>query len=580
MRNSTTNYSNFNSIDIYQELNKLSQVPQGLISRAREILLNPRSTNKPFDGRGLATLIYRLAKKRYRAEDKFMEIWQQAAIRSIRSFNPQELANSIYAFGVLGIKPSQAFVGIWEQAAIGNIRSFKPQELANSIYAFGVLGIKPSQAFVGIWEQAAIGNIRSFNSQNLANSIYAFGVLGIKPSQAFVGIWEQAAIRSIGNFKPQNLANSIYAFGVLGIKPSQGFLVEWQEAAIRSIGNFNPQDLANSIYDFGVLGIKPSQGFLVEWQEAAIRSIENFKPQNLANSIYAFGVLGIKPSTEFLGEWEQAAIRSIRSFNPQDLANSIYAFGVLGIKPSQGFLVEWQEAAIRSIGNFNPQDLANSIYALMLMQKVMNVEFVTDRQILLFINELKTKPQISLEGMGVLSISRLVYCGEKASFDISPTHGSDLQRRVYICVKNLYPNAEEEKYFSLIGTSVDIYLEINGKKVVVQVDGPSHFFNDANSVWDETPKTLFNTWLLKSFCGVDDVVRMPYFTIEFLNDIDLHSRIKDHLELLYPPKKKGARSCDDTDSTENPEPPSKQSWVARYEQELVNTAVVLGNGRG
>ncbi len=513
MKNNSIDYSRYNSFDICQELKELKVVPDSLMKRVKEVLMNPKCTDKPFNERGLANLIYSLSKKKgVKLDVEFISMWQSAAVAGIRNFNSQDLANSIYAFGKLRKEPSLEFLTAWQNAAVDSIRNFNSQDLANSIYVFGVLGLKPSAEFLNAWQSAAVAGIRNFNSQELANSIYAFGVLGIKPSLEFLGAWQEAAIRSIGSFEPQGLANSIYAFGVLGLKPSAEFLNAWQSAAVAGIRNFNSQNLANSIYAFGVLGIKPSAKFLNAWQSAAVDGIRNFNSQDLANSIYAFGVLGIKPSAEFLNAWQSAAVAGIRNFNPQNLANSIYAFGVLGLKPSAEFLNAWQSSAEAGIRNFNSQDLANCIYALMLMQKVFDVRGFDNDKVMLFVNLLKSKADLSLEEKMVLGTALFVYCKEKINSPSSHVTKSEFQTKVYSSVKSLCPNVEEEKYFPEIGVSVDVYLEINGKKVVIQADGPIHYFDGTK---EETPRTKFNTYLLEKYCGCE-VLRIPFYEWDVL----------------------------------------------------------------
>ncbi|CAM80406.1 hypothetical protein OTBS_1340 [Orientia tsutsugamushi str. Boryong] len=63
-----------------------------------------------FDARGLATIVYQLAKLDYGISTEFLHAWTNKAINLIEDFIPQGLANSIWAFGHLGIKPSAQFI--------------------------------------------------------------------------------------------------------------------------------------------------------------------------------------------------------------------------------------------------------------------------------------------------------------------------------------------------------------------------------------------------------------------------------------------------------------------------------------
>ena len=270
-------------------------------------------------------------------------------------------------------KPSEAlaqkFIQAWQNAAIKDMATFEAQDILDGIMPFIRLGIMPSQPFLDAWRRVAEKKIDAFSANGLSHCIYALAKLEAITPQEFLGAWRQAVERRLPK-STEGLANAIDAFSRFGVMPAPEFLHAWQVNAMQKIQSFSAPELSQSINALARLRVKPLPEFLYGWHAEAIRKMQKFDAKGLANCIHAFARFEVMPSQKFLHAWYNAAIKNIESFSEIELSKSIHAFAKLGIVPSTAFVEVWQKNAISKIARFNERRICNSIYSLAVLSAI------------------------------------------------------------------------------------------------------------------------------------------------------------------------------------------------------------------
>ncbi|MBL8676985.1 MAG: RAP domain-containing protein, partial [Alphaproteobacteria bacterium] len=284
---------------------------------------------------------------------------------------------------------------------------------------------------------------------------------------------------------------------------------------------FNQQELTNIFYGHAQLGIKPEGELYEAWRNAALCRLksknpkEQFNQQALANIFYGHAQLGIKPDEALYEAWNKPALARLRSkdpeekFNQQHLSNIFYGHALLGIKPERELSGAWKEAALSflnstsSNGKFSLKEL-HSIYLTM---KRFSLEYLLENDF----------PRTSL----------------LTTYKAKAPKGSKLQSEVYRALqehlKSTYVSdmPQEEYWVEEIASHVDIYLA--SKKIVIEVDGPSHFFPETK---EYKPKNKLKEEILKQTHKLTQLVRIPYYEWDELTTAESKNRyLKNKLSL-------------------------------------------------
>jgi len=233
--------------------------------------------------------------------------------------------------------------------------------------------------------------------------------------------------------------------------------------------------------------------------------------------------------------WYKAANQRLRSENPgdqfsqQELSNIFYVHGQLGIKPPDVFLQYWYKAANQRLRSENPgdhfdqQSLSNIFYAHVLLGLEINEEF--GYKIASKLSSLKER--LSLDETHSVYLS-CVACSQaryrfadnlieelshefrsmKETEKLKKFLGSELENAVAGFISSFLETtkgsvASSKSYWiDTIASKVDMVL-INprkkGVKIIVEVDGPSHFLSPTSTEYN--PQTQLRQRLLSVAIG-------------------------------------------------------------------------------
>jgi very-short-patch-repair endonuclease len=196
---------------------------------------------------------------------------------------------------------------------------------------------------------------------------------------------------------------------------------------LRSIGSFKPMAISNSLWAFAKMG-KVAPDILLN----AIKedSIGSFKPMAISNSLWAYATMGKAAPDVLLNAITED---NIKGFNSQNISNSLWAFAVMR-KSLPLFLKDIPKL------QYTPEDY----HQLYLVSKFNNINW-----------EIDLTPYREREGnISKSEISILNYIQKKIG-DIP---------------------IDRQKFIETTASYVDGYIEYQGKKIIIQVDGPHHYY--------------------------------------------------------------------------------------------------------
>jgi very-short-patch-repair endonuclease len=348
-------------------------------------------------------------------------------------------------------------------------------------------------------------------------------------------------------------------FKILGDNPSPQIVIDWckgmydvliddtcindvtQITLARCITLLGQKAKQNRVIRQSLLSFfKENPEFFAAWYKAATSRllsadrVDQFDQQALANIFYAHGQLGVALPKDFAAVWYKAATSRLLSadradqFDQQALANIFYAHGQLGVALPKDFAAVWYKAATSRLlsadraDQFDQQALANIFYAHGLL------EIKPTTELLACIKKLDID-SLSIEGahMVYLTIKALrlelqFSAGTKfakvleASRGLKPTT-SKFQDSVISSLKRLnlqdITKIETELFIECISSPCDIYFELNGKKIIVEADGPTHYLADGMTL---NPPTLLKSRILVKQGYI--VIRVPYFDWDHLKN--------------------------------------------------------------
>jgi hypothetical protein len=393
------------------------------------------------------------------------ELAQWSVLRGLGEFTPQAIANLANAFAKLEHSPGAALLDIIAQECVGRrLEGFKPQHIANLVNAFAKLGHSPGEALLGLIAQECVERgLQDFTPQAIANLANAFAKLEHSPGEALLGMIAQECVRrDLQDFTPQAIANLVNAFAAFEHYPGKGLSdLICRECMGRGLSDFEPQAIANVLHGLATLRHHPGRELLdLSSSRCLAMRFEDFNDQTLSNMMQALALCSHVPSQAFAGGFlERCRKRGWGAFKLQDLYLTLWSSMVLQLEVDKGLLQEIlarmrsaRASAIREEGLHQEGWLA----------------LCTAMKQWISLTGGEEAPELCQEVDRVWEIvgSRL-----------APPNPSGLQREACTALQARRYKVEEEVVLSDGVVSLDMVIVLKeGRRVGVEVDGPSHFF--------------------------------------------------------------------------------------------------------
>eukprot|EP00956_Cyclotella_meneghiniana_P007358 scaffold10020_cov60-Cyclotella_meneghiniana.AAC.1 len=448
-----------------------------------------------FESRQLSNIAYAYSLLGYnpRIDDNttLLENIADASLDCIQQFNAQDISNMMWAYTKLNVSHELLFQVVGDAIAIKNdLKTFKPQEIVNTVWAYATANVQHPNLFEKVGDEiATMDNLKSFNPQALSNTVWAYATANIQhPAMSKKVGDEIVAMDDLKSFKPQDYSNTVWAYATANIQHPALFKKVGDEIArMDYLNSFKPQELANTIWAYATANIQhPGLFKKVADEIAAMDDWESFDPQAIVNVVWAYATANVHHPDLFkkVGD-EIATMDDLKSFNPQNLANVTWAYATANIQhPAMFKKVANEIVAMDDWESFTPQNLstiawaytvanldASSLFNSAFRQELLNRqnEFIGENLSQLYQWHLWQTKENSDDG---LPDSLRDKC--KQMFSSADTRSSALQKDVVSELTSIGLNPVEE-YLTESGYSIDALVEINGKKVGIEVDGPSHF---------------------------------------------------------------------------------------------------------
>jgi hypothetical protein len=345
------------------------------------------------------------------------------------------------------------------------LKDFKPQEISNVANAFAALGRSPGNALLACMGRASMQlGWRHFGPQEMTVLLNALAKFRSNPGKKMLNdVARECVQRTVRSFDAQAMSIMINAYAVFDHYPGEALLdMICSECTERACSGFKAQDVANLLHGMASLRHHPGKALLDKSVSRCVAMrFEGFNAQNLSNILYAYARLGYKPSEAFLrGFIGRCRVLRWEAFEVLHLTQVFWASMALQVPMDEGLLqaivgmiTAFRAGANGGRKNLDPEEM------LALCRAV--------------------KQWISLTGGGQLAglseETEAVWQQQKHLAE-EPRPSGTQQALCEALRKKGYKVLEEQMMWG--GTlSLDmIVLPAGDRRVVVEVDGPSHFF--------------------------------------------------------------------------------------------------------
>tara|TARA_B100000768_G_scaffold175280_1_gene186521 strand:+ start:43 stop:1158 length:1116 start_codon:yes stop_codon:yes gene_type:complete len=301
-------------------------------------------------------------------------------------------------------------------------------------------------------------------------------------------VWRAVAERGVDVvrcFNEQELSNTAWAFATAKHPTPAALLDAIAAEAAGRVRDFSEQGLANTAWAFATAEHAAPALFDAIAAEAAGR-VKEFNEQELTNTAWAFATAGHAGGPALFDAIAVEATRRVGDFNEQGLSNTAWAFATAGHVAANALLDAIAAEAAGRVGDFTPQALANTAWACAVADSSADALFgdpLFTARCLLFEQAFSPSELCQLHQWQLwrdeksadwppLPPSLAQRCRD--AFGEGGSRPSQLQSQVADALRAMGLQVKEEVRTSL-GHSLDAVVQLDGREVGIEVDGPSHF---------------------------------------------------------------------------------------------------------
>jgi hypothetical protein len=450
-------------------------------------------------------------------------IFSKIAVYSIpilSKFDARSLSNLIFSFGLAEYVPKDesghSIFDVAANEAMSKLQHFNSQGLSNMLWSYAKMKSTNWVLFKAAGDLiVGMNDLGEFKPQELSNIIWSYATAGESHPQLYSKLAHHiVGMKDFGNFWPQDFSNIIWAYATAGESHPKLFSKFAEHiVAMRDLGLFKPQTLSNIIWSFATAGKSHPMLFSKFGDHiVAMKDLGQFKPQELSNLLWAYATAGELHPLLFQ-KVAHVAISRHNKYNSQSIANLLWAYATVG--QTEVHLFTSFAPAVKSVlGQCNSQIVANIAWAFAVANVNDPLLFNTD-----FMNALQsTANDFGTEGHRQLHQWQLWQDEIKSGINLPPLlcekcrqafisrlpQPSILQDDVIHELSSIGLCPEEE-VLTPSGYRLDAIVKVNGIKIGIEVDGPSHFINHK-----PTGSTLLKR---RQVSTLDDIqiVSVPYW---------------------------------------------------------------------
>jgi hypothetical protein len=478
-----------------------------------------------FDAQGLSNLAYAYALIRFvpvLADGR--DLFDHIAIHTIgrtTEMSPQAVANIVWSYATVKKQHDALFKAIGDQVvAHEHLRDFKPQTLSNIVWAYATAQVSHLRLFERMADHiAGFDHLRDFKPQELSNTAWAYATAEVSHPELFEKVGNHIVeVVHLGDFKPQELSNTVWAYATAGVNRPQLFeKMVHHILGLDHLRDFKPQALSNIVWAYATAGVNHPRLFEKIADHIAgldeLKLLRDFETQHISNIVWAYATAQVSQPKLFQ-QLANAATQCKEHLTSREVANLLWSYASMGIFNKQLFS-SFIPTAAKLIDSYNNQGLANVAWAY----AVANVDAPTlfhDR----FTDRCLDNLGFSIENLSQLHQWHLWQTKEKSrtglhealqdicytTFISQNVLPSKLQEDVVGQLSSIGLDPKEEVLMDS-GYRIDALVEVNGKKIGVEVDGPSHFIGKGEY---PTGSTILKRRQVTSIDEIE-LVSVPYW---------------------------------------------------------------------
>jgi hypothetical protein len=446
-----------------------------------------------FEARHLSNLIYSFGLSEYAPKVEggrtIFDVLALEAMSKLKHFNSQDLSNMLWSYAKMESSNSVLFKAAGDSImGMNDLSEFWPQSLSNIIWAYTTACESHSKLFSKFGDHiVAMRDLSAFLPQHFSNIIWAYATSGEAHPRLFKIFGDHiAGMKDLRQFKPQDFSNIIWAYAVANVNdPLLYSKLGDHIVAMKDLGQFKPQELSNILWSYATAGESHPRLFSKFGDHiVAMKDLGQFKPQELSNIIWAYATAGELHPLLFQ-KLAHAAIMRSNDFNPQDIANLLWAYATVGIMDPQLF-TSFAPAVKSVLIQCSSQDLSNIAWAYAVANindhLLFNTDFVATLQakandfVPANLSQLHQWQLWQDEIKSGINLPPALREKCRQAFDLRLPQPSRLQDDVVSVLSSIGMSPEEE-VLTPTGYRLDAFVKVNGTKVGIEVDGPSHFMN-------------------------------------------------------------------------------------------------------
>lgn len=370
------------------------------------------------------------------------------AQKDLSGLSEQAISNIIWAFATVGESHPQLFGVLADHIITSDLRDFKPQALSIILWAYAAAGESHPMLFKKIADHiSSLEDLSGFQSQALSNILWAFATAGELHSRLFNRLADRIISDDLNEFIPQHFANILWSYATVGETHPRLFKKCADYIVAMDLSRFMPQNFSNIAWAFATT-FESHPHLFQKMADVSIARSNEFSSnyQAVTNLLWAYATIG--QNDHHLFSSFAPVVRSIMSeCSSQGITTIAWAYAVSNVDVPSLFNVGFINLCLDRESTHTNSGLAQL------------------HQWHLWREEIKSS----------IGLPPLLRAKCYHAFTSSAPEPSRFQDEVIAELTSIGLRPEEE-VLTKSGYRLDAIVEIHGKKIGIEVDGPSHFF--------------------------------------------------------------------------------------------------------
>ena len=437
--------------NILNGFGKLDHVPSPTYLAQFEALSLPKLAQ--FQPQELSMTFNAMSRIGYRPSDAYLQAFETAVVNALPQFKSQESAMTINAFTKMtDYMPSPAFFAEVERCVIKKVGQHRAQEVANTIHGLGRLGYNPSPAFVQAFAEQAMVLMDKMKTQEMGNLINGFSKMAYRPAPAFFNRFMDVSQPMLPQFTTQEVSNAVNGLMRLGCKPDEEYLRATVQVAVRHLPEYKEQELACLFHAYGRMLFFPGPAFIQAYEAEFSRRVpQGLNSQALAMTLNAFNRLNWKPNPRLLVDMEKSLERATCEglIFGAELAQAVNGLANLNHTPGRSFLAAFKNVILEQKNFVDLSTIAVILWSLSALDPPRMKGFYTE-MVEVACRRLEGEPPEALPASFAGERSSMYY---SAFNEVVPTIGGEsLEPPMVMCVRQLLQTC---RYLTMLSNPID-----------------------------------------------------------------------------------------------------------------------------